>query len=185
MIEGPPGSTGGLFGGHHPPDPNRTSQELVLTVDLGGGRDRTVDPEGRPLPAGEFGAQPGGYLGTAAAEIRYRRGRARRFVEGTGHAFTNRFETGVPQLTGGNATLSASTGLGRRSGLAFGLAAAYEPTLLFNAFGPEAGPVGAAAAPVQDATLGITEQQWRAGRASTSLFRNWTTHQRMDLQFEG
>lgn len=176
----PPGSTGGLFGGYRSLDPNRTSQTLALTVDLSTGYDENVAPDsgGGPTPALD------GRATTANAALRYWLGRTGRSIEANGRGFVNRQAFSAGNMVGGEATLRAAGLFGRRTGADAGFGVSYEPTFLFNGFGGLLAPIEGEPAPPEVAPpQGVIEQRWIATQGSASVFRNWTSRQRMDVQF--
>ena len=131
IIEPPPRSSSGLFGGRRLADPNRTSQELTLTMNLLAGNDSAVEQD-----AASTSPEQNGYTGTAATRLRYWRGRPSRFFEAHGRAYVNSYSNlGIDELFGGDVDIQAMTSLGTRTRLTVNLGTHYQPTLLFGAFG--------------------------------------------------
>lgn len=183
VVDRPPRVLGGLFGGQRPRDPNRTSQELTLTLNLGSGYDRNLGPGGQELPVGVFSPMESGFATTAGAAARYWRGRTSRYFEASGRGYLNSAHAADSRVAGGDAAVRGETGLGRRSGLTYDVGAAYEPTLLFSALGPLVGPTQGSVVPDGNAPQGILEQRWLSAQGSIGVYRHWTTRQRMDVLY--
>jgi hypothetical protein len=184
VVEGAPGSVGGIFGGHRPQDPNRTSQQWQMTVNLSGGRD--TDPiDATPGDPAEVVANVDG---TAAFEMRYWRGRAARSMEASAGGFINRESLGRQNLSGLEAGLRGNTAFGTRTGIAGAVNALYQPLALLGALGADpvpadtaatdGGGVAAGAVPPQ----GVLEQRWLTMMAGANAYRNLTRRQRLEFQ---
>ncbi len=183
VVERPPRVLGGLFGGHQPRDPNRTSQELTLTFNVGSGYDENLGPGGQELPVGTFSPLESGFGTTGGGEIRYWRGRASRFLEASGRGYFNQTSAGDSPLGGGVAGLRGETNLGRRSGLNLNAGVSYEPTLLFSALGSLLQPTEGIVVPDGNAPQGLLEQRWLVTQGSAGAYHNWTSRQRMDVLY--
>lgn len=191
IVQVPPGSLRGIFGGG---SGLPAAQDLSLTVDLDGGHDDNRVPDA-DLPLEQFAPIQTGYVGTAAAVLRYQKGSGNRYVLGTGAGSVNQQQIGGDlrsfRLFRGEGSFQAGAGLGRRSGVNMALGASYEPTYLFGALGsldrndPLASPVDGAQLPTEDASLSLTQQRWVATRAGLGVYRNWTSRQRMSLRYDG
>lgn len=182
-LERPPRSVDGLFGGRRVVDPNRTSQELSLTIDLLGGYDDNVTPAGEDAPS-PFVPQQSSYVGTASTALRYRRGNTRRSVAMSGEVYVNsysRLELG-PQV-GGDAAIDASTNLGERTLLTGNAGALYQPTFLIGAFGSIPGETENGVIPDAGGMGGLSEQRWLQTQASAGLERSWTMRQRTAISY--
>jgi hypothetical protein len=106
-----PGSTGGIFGGHRPLNPDFTSQRFSFNVDLSSGYDDTDDPF-------NAGSTPvGGYAGTVGTTLRYWRGRERRFFSVSASSFVNRQEIDPKEFFGGTGLAQGGLSVGRRGRL--------------------------------------------------------------------
>jgi hypothetical protein len=176
IVEAQSRPIGGPFNEVRPLDPNRISQDLTLTMDVSSGYDFNSEPLDTQTPQS-------GYVTTVLAALRHRWGRAARNVESSGQAYVSHATVGVNQLKGATATVQGATDLGRRNGVTGSVLAAYEPMFLFDAFRVSVGPGETGAMPDVNPTQGITEQTWMAAHGSASLFRNWTSRQRMDIQY--
>ena len=180
-IDRPPRSTGGVFAQRRTVNPNAPVQELSMMVDVFGGYDDNVT-EGAS-GEGSFVPRRSTYVGRAETELRFRKARRARSFEALGRGFLNHASIDGSQFIGGEATVQASTDLGRRSGLNLSLSAANEPTFLFDAFGSVAsqmeGQVVSDSAPAQ----GVTNQRWLVGRTMGGIYRNLSTRQRIDVQY--
>jgi hypothetical protein len=173
---------GGLFGQNRSGDQNGNG--LSATFTLGGGYDQTVDPvdsEGVPQPVGTFG----GALATADASIRYRTGTITRFFEANGVTYVQSASVSPSALVGGDANVRTTTDFGGRNGMTAALAMSYQPSMLFNAFGPIGDQLEGGTVPGGTAPQGITEQRWRALVGSAGLYRDWTTRQRTNITYSG
>ncbi len=170
----PTGGSGGLFGRRTVQDPQSFVNELTMMLDLGSGYDRNRDQEAR--------AEQGGMITTGGATIQHRVGRATRFVESDVRMYTSRASVGIKELSGASGSLEGEVSLGRRAGLTTRLTGNYEPTFLFEAFGPlETGDI-AAGLPGANQPQGISDQRWLSTQGTAGGYRRWTSRQRTDLQ---
>jgi hypothetical protein len=182
-----PRVTGGLFGGRRPPDPNdadRTGQRLTLNVDLAAGAGET----------GGFGESglirsnqhQYGTSAAGAAELRHGWGTSRNRIDTAARGIMSFATAGVEQQLVASTETQAVIALGRRAGLRAGIAGAYEPTYLFNAFGAPPTAPGNGLLDVLPDTL-ITEtfttQRWLAASAFAGGHRNWTARQRGEVRY--
>ncbi len=185
VLERPPRTTRGLFGGHRPVDPNRSYQELTLTLDVLGGYDDVVVPPGDTTPTSPTQPTESGYSGLAAAAGRYWSGRTARHLEATGRAQMISYSTLVESLlVGGAGDLAVTTELGRRTALDAGLNIEYLPTFMLNTISPVPGQEDvAAAAALVDPTGGVTDLRSLASGGMAGVRREWTTRQRTTLVY--
>lgn len=174
VLERPPRSTGGLFGGRRPADPNRTSQELMLTIDLLGGYDDNLAVEGQDVIGDPFSAPRSGYVGTASAALDYWRGRSSRSWSTVGRAYANNY-SGYAALTGGDAQADLFLQMGRRASVAAAVTASYHPTFLIGAFGPVVDQVEGGVVPEAGGTDGVTRQRWFEGQTSANFGMAWNS----------
>ena len=170
-------NTGGLFGARPPMDPNRSTQELGLTLNLNGGYDDNLQVG--ELPAGTLGTQGDGYLGTGVAELLYRYGRVNKYASATGRVYRNSASYGTNQWLGGG-FFEGATPLGRRSNLIVNVGTEYQPSFLFSGQLTQ-GPGGDV--PGGDPTQGVNDQRWLMTQGTASLERNWTTRQRTSVGY--
>lgn len=179
-VAGPPGSVGGLFGGHQPPDPNRSTQRLDVSFDVSGGYDDNVEGLGV-----EGSAAAAGYASTADARVRYWRGRAARFFETSGRTFINHQTAVTETLVGGDALVRGGFELGRRNQMTAGLTVTYDPGFVggISEFVVE-DPSDTVDLPDLSVPQGIVEQRWLATAGAVTLQRSWTTRQIMDINFQ-
>ncbi len=164
-IAAPVRPGGGLFGQNRSGD--QSGNGLSATFTLGGGYDQTVDPvnsEGVPQPVGTYG----GALGTADASMRFRKGTIKRFVEANGLGYVQSASVSPSALVGGDANLRTTSDFGGRNGMTGALAVSFQPSLLFNAFGPIGNQLEGGTVPGGSAPQGITEQRWRALNGSAA-----------------
>jgi hypothetical protein len=180
-IDRPPRATTGPLAQRRIVDPNVPVDELSLAVDFFGSYDDNVSESGRAT--GTFTPQESAYVGSADAELQYRRSRGEKFFEGMGRTYLNRASTGFDRFAGAEANAQGGIDLGPRAGLTGGGSFANEPTFLFNAFGPLASQLEGE--PVTDATpvVGITQQRWLNVTGAVGFYRDWTTRQRMEVLY--
>ncbi len=191
LVQAPPGSSRGVFGIGGAVEAG--SPGLALTIDLDGGYDDnslTVTDDTSPEEVAPFQS---GFVTAATASLSYQRGQADRYLIGTGGGSVTHQQIAVGQefyrLLRGEASLQAATGLGQRSGLTIGGGMSYEPTYLFGAFDSLVrnegvqNPIEDKVSPTADPTASLTTQRWLTNRATAGAFRNWTSRQRMTLQY--
>jgi hypothetical protein len=175
-------ASGGLFASRRTPQgTDSRAAELTMTVDFGGGYDQQPDSnEVLPSPIPLFNQT--GYLGAVTGEVAYSKGWESHSVDATGSAYLNHAGVRVDRLIGGDARFEWATELGRRSGLNAAVSASYQPTSLFNAYGPVADQIEddvPSSAPSQ----GVTPQEWLNTEGNVGWFRNATRHQRMEVRY--
>lgn len=168
VLTGAPGSLGGLFGGHRPVDPDRTSQQLAATLDLSGGYDDNL------LGLSLDDPSQSAVAGTAELSVRYWRGRTRRNVELGARGFVNHQTIAERPLVGGDAQILGATSLGRPHQLVGGVLVSYEPTFIAGPL--TADPVATTPELVVDVTppQGVVDQRWLAVTGFGNLVRTWT-----------
>lgn len=180
IMAGPQGSAGGVFGGHRPVDPNRTSQRLSLNVDFSQGYDTNIDGTAVVDPSQR---DTSGYASTAQAVVRYWRGRTNRYFEAAARSFMN-YESHLGQeLVGGEMLLQGSSSLGRRTQLSGSAWAIYDPALLAGQFGPGIDEGDAAFAPSHHPPQGVVQQQWFAASGRLLLERQWSPRQMTTAEY--
>jgi hypothetical protein len=158
VVAGPPGTSGGLFGGHRPVDPNRASQRLTLNFDLSGGYDNNAEgAAGAPL--GELVPV---YASTAESLLRYWRGKSNRFIEASARSFVNYESTAREQLLGGEGLLMGAATLGSKLQLTGGAQAMLEPSFLSRQFDAGLGELTAPLAEPRSTPQGLVQQRWLA-----------------------
>jgi hypothetical protein len=171
VIAPPPRSTGGLFGGRRPLDPNRTSQQLTLDVSVLGGYDDNVSSEGG-VNADPLAPRVAGWNVLGSTDVRYWRGRSTRSLEINGRGFVNGFPNiNLPTLLGGDGSLSGFAMVGGKLSLTGTAQTQYQPTFRF-ASGDDLG--GIAAAPV-DPTTGLTELESLSTNVSGTATQAWSS----------
>ena len=176
---GSPMGNSGRFGERRGSSPGQPTNELSVRFDLGGGYDDDVI--GRETMPGDPLPRQGDYAQTAAASLRYFKGRGLRFVEAVGTGFVNDQRSAASPIYGGEATLRGSTGIGRRSGLTADAGGAYQPMMILTA--PQ--PAPDAERPVLgDANLttppGVLEERWLVAQGRVGVFHNWSPRHRLD-----
>jgi hypothetical protein len=172
VIQPPPRSTGGLFGGDRPLDPNRTSQDLTLTMHALGGYD-SIAPDDSVW----------GYGTTGAGILNYRRGRANRFLDVSGRGYATSYAVlDVGPLVGGDVDVRTTASVGRRHRLTTNLGLHFQPSFLLTSSGYVGASGGVDAAPDYSATQGVTEQIWLSRSASLAFQREWNNRHQSTLQ---
>jgi hypothetical protein len=130
------------------------------------------------------GVQQSGAIGTAHGEFGYRFGTSRNYLDSSVRANTSFAEVGVQQLGAGNAQIQTAVAMGRRAGLTGIVAAAYEPTYLFNAFGGLVNDTPDGVVAGGSFTEGFTEQRWFSTGGFASAYRDWTPRQRTYINYD-
>ena len=182
MVDGPPGSTGGLFGGRRPVSPNRNSHALDLSIDLSGGYDQ--DPNAFPADLSFAGGSDRGWtVGQGMVSTSYRVGQTRRSLDARARGNVNYQGNTRTPLMGGGATLSGFVKLGRQhlNQILVSLEASYDPGSIFGVVNP--------ALPQEDAierldivpTLGVIEQRWFSTSATSGYQHHWSARHQSDI----
>lgn len=186
LIEGPIGAVGGVWGGHRPIDPNRNTQALDVTFDLGSGWDR--DPNAFLIEDPDDNRDlTSWYATTATASGRYRAGSVRRSIEASGRSYFNYQSNAADSLIGGGGNLVAATQLKRlrEHELSAELDASYEPGWVFGALGPDIGGGGPQDPGVGVAPpIGIVEHRWLVLTGSTAYEHHWTRRSLTRVDYE-
>jgi hypothetical protein len=179
VVPGPQGASGGLFGGRRPIDPNRASQRLWANIDFSSGYDSNAE--------GAAGVAPGElvprFASTADAVVRYWRGKAERFVEGSWRSFLNYESTARDQLVGGEAIVTGSTSLFSGVQLTGGALLTLDPTLLAAQFAPGFGEQEPSLSPSRTNPQGLVQQRWLSRSGYMTLTQTWSPRQ--STNFEG
>jgi hypothetical protein len=183
LVQGPI-STGGIFGGRRPVNPNRTSQTLEMNLDVSGGYDQ--DPNAAlvdPL-TGSPGTETGWSVGQALLTSSYRIGTIRRSIAARARGNVNYQGNTRTPLTGGGSSLTGAMRFGRR-GLNQWLVSAdasYEPGWVFGAVNP-ALPTPGEVAPIDLVPeIGVIEQRWFTTSATSGYQHSWGARHQSDLQ---
>ena len=175
MVDGPPGSTGGLFGGRHALNPNRSAQSLEMNLDLSGGYDR--DPNGFPLDSTLEGVtnRTGWSAGQALLSSNYRVGHIRRSLDARARGNVNYQGNTRTPLKGGGTSLNGVMRFGRRNlDQWLGSAeASYEPGWVFGAVNPTLPSDRATAALDLVPENGVIEQRWFTVSGTSSYQHYW------------
>jgi hypothetical protein len=191
LVQAPPGSSRGVFGIGGPVESG--SPGLALTINLDGGYDDNslTVTDTAPEPVQPFES---GFVTAASASLSYQRGQTDRYLLATGGGSVSHQQIAAGQdfyrLLRGEASLGAGTGLGQRSGLTIGGGVSYEPTYLFGAFDSLVrnqgvpNPIEDTVSPSADPTASLTTQRWLTNRVAAGAYRNWTSRQRMTLEYE-
>ncbi len=167
------------------PDSDRLRQELTLEMDLLGGFDDNLSPEGQG-GVFEFLPRPSGYTGFAATRIRYWIGRPERSIEVRGGGFVNAFRNiGLTPSYGGELELQGRTELGRRTEVNVGQNVRSAPFFALGAFNSLQPAVADAGAEVPDSSPmnAFSKIRSLALDTSASLRRRWTRRTTMDLSY--
>lgn len=177
----PPGAVRGLFGGGSPPSPGRSTQQVSLWFDLGGGYDQDLGVSGVP-----DATNLEGYAGTVVGTFRYWRGRTTRNLEASARIFRNTQSAEQTTATGGEVNVGGNL-VGRRAGASMQLRASNDSAVLFGALGPafpEQPDVDDALTPPDvSPPQGIVEDRWLAFGGNGSAYRNWSPRQRTTVQY--
>jgi hypothetical protein len=172
VIGRPPRSVGGLFGGRRPADPNRTQQELVLTVDFLGGYDDHLTPDGESSAPDPTAPRQSGTTATAAAMLRYQRSRLTRGVEVIARSNIATYRgIDVRPLIGAHVNGRAFGQFFDRFSFSVSGDVGYRPTFMFGAFGPTQ---AIDAMPPTDPTGGVTEIRSINSVGSANLTYDWS-----------
>ena len=181
MVEGPPGSTGGFFGGRRPVSPNRNSQTLVMNVDLSGGFDR--DPGAHASLEPGIPADDTWGAGQALVSTHYHIGQVKRSLDATGRGLLNYYgNTHVP-LYGGGLTLNGIARFGRTNlnVLQVNTEVSYEPSGVLGMIYPEP-PLDAIPALEVGPSMGVIEQRWFDNSVTANYQHFWTPRQQSSFR---
>jgi hypothetical protein len=179
-----PPPIGGVFGGRRPPDrnhPDRSAHQLTFAFDLAGGYDNNIGIDETTFAGSDL--QQGGRVGAGSVTVQHRWGTSRNYLDASAHGNIRVASAGVDQQVAARSQVRGEASLGRRAGIAMSVGSAYEPTYLFNAFGPLAASFADGVVPGAAVSEGFTEQRWLQRSASGSLHRRWTTRQRTDVDY--
>jgi len=185
VLEPPPRSIDGLFGGRRPVDPTRAQQELTLTFDMLGGFDDVIVPEGRGTPTNPYLPRRSGLTGFASGTARYWRGTNASFVEGSGRIHATGYSELVSDaLVGGTGRLRMGAGATGRTRISVAATGDYRPSFAFEGFGPIAEQVETGTLPETDPTAGISELRSFTTRMNGTVERHWTRRNRTALSYD-
>ena len=178
------------------PASDRFQQDLTLEMDLLGGVDDNLSPQGGGGQS--FLPRPTGYSGYAATRMRYLVGRPARSLEVRGGGFVNSYRNvGLTPSYGGDVGLQGRTEIGRRMSLSVSQQASSDPYFSLGAFstlqpmvtdsiGSDAGVLDSSP------TQAITEIRSLTLDTGVTLDRQWTPKTRTafsyrynDRQYEG
>ena len=186
VLEAPPRSSGGLFGGRRPIDPNRSHQELTLSVHALGGYDDNLSPEGLPVTVEPYRPRESGYTGLVAGSLRYWRGYTARSFEANARVnFTSYSALVSGSVVGGDAVIRGTTSLGARTSLTGSGRTEYRPTFTLGQPDLLADSLGASAPQEVDATQGVSELASWTTAATVGLQHNWTRRHRTSVGYDG
>src|SRR5687767_2722811 len=177
VIERPPRSTeraprttGGLFGGRRPADPNRTSQELTLTVDFLGGYEDNLSPGGDQATPDFSAPRLSGATGVLSGGVSYKRGRLTRGFEATARSVVAGYQNvGVRPMIGGRGSVRAFAELFDELTITSWGEIDYRPTFMFGS----AATPGSDAVPPPDPTGGVAEVRSLNTSGGISLSQSW------------
>jgi hypothetical protein len=184
MVEGPPASVGGLFGGHRPVNPARASQSLEMNLDVSGGYDQ--DPNAAPLnPVTGAPVSTGGWsVGQAMLASNYRFGSLRRSIATRGRGNVNYQGNTRTPLMGGGASATGAMRFGPRSLNQWltSVDASYEPGWVFGAVNPTLPTEGAAPALDLVPEIGVIELRWFTLSATSGYVHQWNVRHQSNVQ---
>ena len=184
QIAPPSQPTTAVFGRRARVDANVVSTQVSATVDVAGGYDDNTDSLDEISAApGLFNSLQSGNVLFASASLNVRSGRDRRFVAGDVRGYTSRSSAGVEELTGGVASLQATTNVGRRYGLVGDAGINLQPAGLFNAYGPVSQQFDIGGVPGSTPSQGLTSQRFVAVDSGAGVYAQWTTHNRTDVRY--
>jgi hypothetical protein len=173
VIQPPPRSTAGLFGGGTELDPNRTYQQFSTDMSLSAGYDHN-------LIAGSL-APADARTTTVAGGVRYWRGRTTRSLELSGNAFLDAFPgSGVEPVLGGIVAGRGATRLFDRSEITVRGQSRYSPATVTSSV--TGGPPDDSAAPI-DPTLGVLDYESLDTQANSSFSYEWSPRQRSSAAY--
>jgi hypothetical protein len=182
VMGGPQGSAGGIFGGHRPVDPNRTSQRMSMNFDLSGGYDSAGEGPAAGDPLAPLQAV---YAGTAQTDVRYWRGRTNRFLEASVAGRVNYDSRTRQELIGGEALVLGSSSLGQNTQVRAGGLITYDPASLITQFAPGIGDEGARVGPDHHPPQGVMQQQWLATSGFATGAYRWSARQITTAEYRG
>lgn len=183
VIQRPERPITGLFGGGRPPDPDRTRQELLVTVNTMGGYDDSPRPtETSELEA--FVPREPGYTGFAETSVRYRLGKQNQSFEVGGRGFVNTYRNlGLTPGFGGDLQADLRAPLGRRHQLGLSASGRSDPFYTLGAFAPLRGVVEVDVIPDANPVNGFLIRRSLAGQGSLSLSSRWTPRDTMSADY--
>jgi hypothetical protein len=185
ILQRPERPIRGLFGGRPQPDPNRTRQEVTLTLDsLGGYDDNLVPVETTGIES--LAPHNSGYTGFAAAALLYWRGRQTRTFEVRGRGYVNSFRNlGVEPTYGGDLQARLTTPLGerRRHDLELAGASRSDPFYSPATLGPLRADVASGTLPDANPANGYYMRRSLANEARISLTNRWSTRDTVTLGY--
>jgi hypothetical protein len=171
VIQPPPRSTGGLFGGRQPADPNRTTQQLDFTLDLLGGYDDSISPDGPTSTADPLAPRQSGTTATISGALEYQRGKARSGFEASVRSVVATYQSiDVEPMIGARGHVRGFAQFFERMTVNVYGDADYRPTFMFGTFGTSTSPD---AAPPQDPTGGVTELRTVNGGGGADATYDW------------
>jgi hypothetical protein len=182
LIESPPGSLGGVFGGRRPTNPDRTSHQLEVNIDLSGGYEHSTDALFDPTL--DFADQASWYASTASSAARYWVGTGRRSLQSSARGIFNYQSNADDWLIGGDAGVNSAFQFGRNlHQLTTGVQASYEPGWVFGSFGTRPDVGGEDAALGVAPPPGVLEQRWLILTGSAAYEHRWNRRHIMALQY--
>lgn len=175
------------------PDVGRSSQELLLEIDVLGGYDNKLVPMGDISSADALTAGSPGYLGFTTATLNYSAGRPGRQFDAIGRGFANSYSNASHPLVGGEGSVRGNLTLGARNDLDLSQSLRTDPIQMFGMFGTL--PAGAANFSsdasltdglVDDPTNGLVENRSMALRSAATYRRKWSRRDttRVEYQFD-
>jgi len=183
-IAPPGGDLGGLFGRRTTAqDVTLFGQELSVLINAGVGHDRNTDLDGRPLPIGTFGNLQSGAVQVVDASATYLVGRQGKSLSATARGFSTFASQGIGRIAGSSAQIQGQVPLSRRAELFMTTDAAYDPAVLFNAFGPVLSQIESGSVPGAAPTQGVDETHWLTLTGNGGGRYNWTPRQRSQASY--
>lgn len=178
VVQLPPRTGGGLFGGERTPPPNRARHELEVVSNLLGGYDDNISGDGVGVSTDPFAPRRSGTTALATTDLRYRRTGPASNVQfslgGNINAFRN---IDVNPLVGGNTNLTASRRFGKTT-IGGGAQLDYRPTFSFGVLDSRA---ASGVAISLDPTSGVSEIRSLNFGGVTSVSEQWNSRNRTDF----
>jgi hypothetical protein len=172
VIEREERPVSGLFGARHrPPDPDRPSQGLELTLSTLGGYDDNGFPEGTANEDIGVAARPASYLAFVNAALGYQHTKQLRTFAVNGGGYMNTYRNlGLKPGYGGQVDTSLAVPVGRRSRLSLSAQARTDPNYTLGAFSPLLPELGPGALPESNPANGFVERRTRAAAGSVDFY---------------
>ena len=172
------------------PGAERSSQRLLLEIDVLGGYDDHLVPTGQMSSVDPLSAGSPGYLGFTTATLNYSAGRPGHRFEATGQGFANSYSNASHPLVGGEGSVRGNLTLGARNHLDLSQSFRTDPIQMFGMFGTlpaSAGNFSQSAnltnGLVDNPTNGLVENRSIAMRTGVTSSREWSRRDTTRLEY--